>query len=99
MTKHEITHEMFSPHLNSIFRIPVDDGAFELELTEVKVGERGGRPEEFRVPFILIFQGPRDPVVPEGLYDIESDATGTFQLYLIPILSTGERQCYQVVFG
>lgn len=99
MTAKEITHEMFSPHLNSTFLIRVEGRAFELELTEVEVGERGSRPEEFRLPFVLIFKGPKDAVLPEGEYSVENDATGTLELYVIPIVSTGEQQAYQVVYG
>ena len=99
MAEPKITHEMFSPYVNSTFRFRVDGRAVELELTEVKVMERGGLPEEFRQPFLLIFQGPKGEVLQEGLYNVESDAMAAIELYLIPILSTGERQSYQVVYG
>ena len=52
-----------------------------------------------RHPFTLIFQGSKDRVLPEGSYEVESDAAGPWTLYLIPIISLGDRQSYQVVFN
>lgn len=95
----EITVETFAPHVNTTFRIGCQGEPFELELTEVEAQKQGPPIEGMRHPFTLIFKGPKDRLLPEGHYEVESDATGPWPLYLIPIISLGDRQSYQVVFN
>jgi hypothetical protein len=53
-----------------------------------------------RKPFSLIFHGPCQPVLPEGLYPVEFADGPTLLLYVIPILTAArDRQEYQVVFN
>ena len=94
-----ITHETFSPHLNRVFLIPVEDGALELELTAVEVAEADGLPEGMRQPFTLVFQGDKSCRLPEGSYRFELGEGKALDIYLIPILSMGDRQSYQAVFN
>lgn len=95
----EITLETFAPHVNTTFRIHGDGEPIEFELTEVEAHKQGAPAEGMRHPFTLIFQGPKDRVIQEGSYEVESDATGPLPLYIIPIISLGDRQSYQVVFN
>lgn len=95
----EITHEIFTPHLNGKFRIHREGDPLEVELVEVELCDERFRVEGLRWPFTLIFRGPRDQLIPEGSYRVENDAAGSFDLYLIPIVTVGDRQEYQVVFN
>jgi uncharacterized protein DUF6916 len=53
-----------------------------------------------RKPFSLIFRGPHQPVLPEGLYPVEFMDGPNLMLYVIPILTAaGDHQEYQVVFN
>jgi hypothetical protein len=53
-----------------------------------------------RKPFSLILRGPRQPVLPEGLYAIEIADGPALTLYVIPILTAvSDHQEYQVVFN
>ena len=95
----EITHETFTGHEGQTFLVHVESEALELELTEVEVPQVRHLPEGFRQPFTLIFQGTKERILPEGHYSVESSSAGRFDLYLIPIVSMGPRQSYQVVFN
>ncbi len=92
-----ISHENFSGHLNAKFQIDVAENSLDLELVEVEVGNSIDPSQ--RVPFTLIFQGPKDSVFPEGIYSVSNDDAGSFELYIIPIVSPGDRQSYQVIFN
>lgn len=92
-----ITHENFSGHLNASFQVDVGETPLELELVEVETGK--SIDPSLREPFTLIFQGPKDSIVPEGIYTVSNDGAGSFELYIIPIVSPGNRQSYQVIFN
>jgi len=92
-----ISHENFSGHLNALFRIDVAETSQELELVEVEVGDSVD--PSLREPFTLIFQGPKDSILPEGIHNLSNDDAGSFELYIIPIVSHGDRQSYQVIFN
>ena len=92
-----ISHENFSGHLNASFRIDVAETSLELELVEVEVGK--SIDPSLREPFTLIFQGPKDSILPEGIYNVSNDGAGSFDLYIIPIVSPGDLQSYQVIFN
>lgn len=94
----EITPETFVDHVNKTFRVICVEGTLDVELTEVMVHEDPGI-EGLRQPFTLIFRGPKDRVLSEGLYKVENDDAGSVDLYVIPIMSPGDYQDYQVVFN
>ena len=83
----EITHELFTPHVNTFFRIHGEGEPLEVELLEVELRDERYMIEGMRRPFTLIFRGPRDRLVPEGNYKVESEAAGSFDLYVIPIIT------------
>jgi len=92
-----ISHENFSGHLNALFRVDVAETSLEFELVEVETHK--SIDPSLREPFTLIFQGPKDPILAEGIYTLSNDGAGSFELYIIPIVSHGDRQSYQVIFN
>ena len=96
-----LTPESFQPLLNATMRAPVEGvpGGIELELTEIDVLASEPPAPGMRIPFNLIFSGPKDQVLPEGTYELTGPDEQSLVLYLIPILSVGERQQYQSVFN
>ena len=92
-----ISHENFSGHLNALFRVEVAETSLELELVEVEVGKSIDASQ--REPFTLIFQGPKDSILAEGIHTMSNDSAGSFDLYTIPIISLGDQQLYQVIFN
>jgi hypothetical protein len=92
-----ISHKNFSGHLNALFRVDMAETSLELELVEVEVGKPID--PSLREPFTLIFQGPKDSILPEGAYNVSNDGAGSFELYIIPIVSPVALQSYQVIFN
>jgi hypothetical protein len=92
-------HTTFEPHLHETFRAETTPDPVDLELDEVEVHPGGPTPGTTRQPFTLIFLGPKDRLLPEGLRTLSHDGLGEVALYLIPILSAGERQAYQSIFN
>jgi hypothetical protein len=81
-------------------RVWPDGRGPEMVLDRIERREFPGWEQVARKPFSLIFRGPRQPVLPEGLYPIEIADGPTIVLYVIPILTAaGNHQEYQVVFN
>jgi len=93
----KISHENFSGHLNALFRVEVAETSLDLELVEVDVGKPID--SSLRDPFTLIFQGPKDSILAEGSHNLSNDDAGSFELYIIPIVSLGDQQLYQSIFN
>jgi hypothetical protein len=89
--------EDFLPHVNKTFA--VKGGRHALILTHVdqaRLGDRGN----FREPFIVIFRGPPDDILPEGLYTLDVESGPSFELYVMPIHTPArDRQDYQSSFN
>lgn len=72
------------------FRLTVElpeasrDATFELELAEV-TEVAGGAAGTSRNPFSVLFHGPLEPVLPQGIYRLEHESLGELQLFIVPI--------------
>jgi hypothetical protein len=89
----------FKPHVGKIFRFKGTRYALPLDRI---ISNRKRLPKGMkRVPFILIFSGPKEREhLPEGLYDCEVEGGPTFSLYVNPIHTPEpDRQEYQAVFS
>jgi hypothetical protein len=90
-----LTADDFTPHLGKAFRVAGNPQV--LTLVTVDRRERLGGP---RKPFTLILRGPRDDILPEGMYSIDADGVPGFELYIIPIHSPArDHQDYQIIFN
>ncbi len=99
----KISSADFSPYLNQRFRI--DPEASEpLDVELIEVSELGSAsissddPEKRR-PFSIVFRGPNDPSLPQGIYDIEHGEMGTLSLFIVPIGPDKEGMLYHAVFN
>jgi uncharacterized protein DUF6916 len=100
----DLTSDRFAPHVGEAFRTHVDDGkTLDLELIAVATAperiavaarERGGR-----VPFSLVFRGPRTPLLPQRIYRLEHAIVGTHDIFLVPIGVDAGGLRYEAVFG
>ena len=52
-----------------------------------------------RTPFELLFHGPADPVLPQRMYRLTSDALGTLDIFIVPVERSDDHATYQAVFG
>jgi len=95
LSKH-LTIEDFEPFIGKEFAV-----ARRSDVLRLVSADRGRvSPGLVRIPFSLIFQGPRDRIVPEGLYHLAPEGGVDFELYVIPIMTApGDRQDYEVLFN
>jgi len=89
--------ETFSPHLGKKFSIRLDETKkIELELTEAN--RLGGETVNGRVPFSLVFQRPKDFLLPQRIYPFEHEALGAFEIFIVPIGVDEKGLRYEAVF-
>jgi Domain of unknown function (DUF6916) len=80
----------FRPHQGTRFRLTGGSrpGSFaasiEAELVEV-TDHAGSAPGTFRTPFSVLFYGPLEPVMPQGIYRVEHKQLGTMELFIVPL--------------
>lgn len=77
----------------------------EAELAEVS-GDADGAQGTFRAPFSVLFHGPVEPILPQGICRVEGERFGTVELFLVAIgpneVPPGETPTamrYEAVFG
>jgi hypothetical protein len=93
-----LTADDFRPHLGKLFRPAGHAGALHFVSLDTEV--RPGWEAVPRQPFSLILRGPRASILPEGEYRFDIDGAEPFDLYIIPIHTTGrEHQDYQIIFN
>lgn len=90
------TLDTFTPHLNSTFRIKRGDEV-ALELRLIEATDVGTTPRQ--IQFSIVFHGPHSPRLEQGIYRLEHDALGTFDLFLVPIKKDQEGFYYQAIFN
>ena len=106
-----LTAEDFGRHQGTRFKLsgqsPEDGSAVfvEAELTDVNESPPGP-PGASRTPFSVVFHGPLEPVLPQGIHRLEHEHFGTLELFVVPIgpneAAPGEPPTamrYEVVFG
>ena len=94
----ELTRDDFHQHLDEAFRLELDEGSLQLELTEA---ECVGRPpgDARRQAFSLVFTGPQHPVLPQRLYRLVHPDMGALDIFLVPIGSGPGGTRYEAVFA
>jgi hypothetical protein len=91
-----LTKEMFSENLNSKFLIRLEGlDAVETELIEFKEFNMTPRQEQFSV----LFRAPSEPVLRQGLFRVEHDKIGEFDLFLVPVRKDQDGLYYEAVFN
>lgn len=92
-----LTHEVFAKHLQSDFELRLDDGdPIVLTLHEVKTLE--GSDAKDRMPFSVIFNGPKEPVLEQAIYALEHPDMGDLGLFLVPLMADAQGAQYEAVF-
>ena len=97
----KMTKETFAPRTGEVFKLSVggDDTSareIELTLTDVRgVGLRGKAPRE---QFSLHFDGPYEPLLPQGIYHLENEELGALDIFLVPVARDEDGVTYEAVF-
>lgn len=98
-----VTMEEFEPYLGKTFNVQNTDVPVALKLLEIEDSTKGRPwPKALPKPFLMIFAGPPERILLEGLRILHMPGGPTYQLYVIPILThdpmtTGQQ--YQVVIN
>lgn len=78
-----------------------DRQVVEMVVASVNLG-RNKLPSAARESFSLVFKGPKDFHLPQGIYRADHSKVGTFEIFLVPIVSPGgdrEASYYESVFS
>ena len=91
-----VTREMFEENLNTEFRMLLDETVtLELKLIEVKPGRSTPRQEQFS----LLFQGPHEIQLHQGMFRLEHKKMGALDLFLVPVRKDDQSYFYEAVFN
>ncbi len=103
------THETFAPFVSHQFAVQRPDGVVMLTLDNVKIFHGSTvRDNELvidgvlyppRKAFALTWEGPVEPELPPGTYDIHNDQTGVMTLYVSPFRKDQTCMLYESVFN
>jgi hypothetical protein len=90
------TRDDFLKHLNTKFRVFFDgQQPTEVELTEVS--ELRQKPQY--EAFALVFRAPKTIPPMQMLYQVEHDALGTMDLFLVPFEETENNFAFEALFN
>ncbi len=88
--------EAFAECVNEVFRVARPGSAdFQIRLTEVT--------EQFHTPrqeaFSVVFHGPADSLLQQGVYHLSNERLGDLELFLVPIAQDQDGYQYEAVFN
>jgi hypothetical protein len=91
-----LTHEAFAQQAGTKFQVQFDENTgVELELTDVSELKVYPQQEEFA----LVFRGPSDAFLDQGIRLFTHDQMGQFELFIVPIRQNEKGFYYEVVFN
>ena len=86
----------FQPRVGERFTVVQNEGDLALELVNVRVLPAHRKRQE---PFVLLFRGPHQPVLPQRIYTLAHLRTGRLVIFLVPIQRTADGIEYEAVFN
>ena len=99
MHSENLSEENFAQHLNTKFFISLDERRVELELAEVK-GYRSEHEEQQGMErFSIYFNGPTEPMLPQGLYLMDHELMSSSEIFIVPIGPRENSIRYEAVFN
>jgi len=97
------TYDDFADRTGEQFRLRLpDERSLTLVLSEVTPGpDVGGTGPDgaVRRQFSLLFGGPGDPQLSQGIWELDHDEMGALALFLVPIGKDADGTRYQAAFG
>jgi len=91
-----LTFQAFTQELNTKFHIPVNESQrVELELVEISELKQTPRSQEFAI----VFRGPKEAFLGQGMRSLEHDQLGRFDLFIVPIREDDKGYYYEAVFN
>ena len=96
------THATFAPLLGQTFHCQVSpDTGVDMHLIAAQLLTADTTSQEQaqrRLPFSLLFRGPKGIVLPQCIYTLSHTTLGTFGLFLVPIGPDAEGMRYEAIF-
>ena len=93
-----LTLDAFRSALDTPFRVCLDGGVLALQLVEARaIHARAGG--EDSTSFTILFKGPGDPILRQGMYPMEHKRIGRFDLFIVPVGRDEEHCDYEAVFN
>jgi hypothetical protein len=95
---------LFGAQLRTTFSIHLSlTPVVEVELVEVAERDSGGarHPHSAAIQerFSLVFRGPDSQVLQQGIYQLQHDRLGAFELFLVPVGQDNHGVYYEAVFN
>ena len=91
-----LTRDTFAENVNTRFRVMLEGAdAIEAELIEVKPGRSTPRQDQFS----LLFRAPQDVALQQGMFRLEHDKMGAFDLFLVPVRKDEQGFYYEAIFN
>jgi hypothetical protein len=92
----DLTHEEFSKHLNTRFRVYISETeTVDAELVDVSEHLVSPRQERFSI----LFRTSNEIFLGQGLRRLEHDQMEAFDLFLVPMARDDEGTSYEAVFN
>ena len=92
----KLTRDTFARYVNTQFRVQ-NSAANAVSVELVQVAETGSSPSY--ESFSIEFRGPSDAFLPQGMYPIDHDELGAFDLFLVPIRKEKDGLYYEACFN
>lgn len=90
------TKEQFLENLDSDFRTTLDDGrAFDFRFFRLDTTISNSVQEAFS----MLFRAPLDVPPEQGMFHLEHDVLGSFDLFLVPIKQKEDALIFEAVFN
>lgn len=96
------TYETFAQHIGTTFRCYADaEQSLDIVLAEATVQRETNAPPgtTLRMPFSLIFRGPRTIILPQSMYRVVHEHLGSFDLFLVPLGPDQTGMRYEAIFA
>jgi len=94
-----LTEKEFSQHLGTRFRVKLDPKEVELELVEVEGYVSKPNEQKGLERFSVFFGGPGDVFLRQGIYRMEHERMGEFEIFIVPIRQEQNGFRYEAVFN
>jgi hypothetical protein len=93
----------FTKYLNDTFYLSSDSEepieAELIEVTEIETNEVPTGSNKRRNSFSIVFSGPPQPVLPQGIRALQHTEIGPLSLFIVPIGSDKKGMRYEAVFN
>lgn len=96
------TYDDFTDKVGTEFRLRAPEHELTLVLSGVSEGPAAGGtgPDgTVRQQFALVFRGPADPQLTQGIWELEHDHFGEIGIFLVPLGPDAEGPRYEAVFA